>query len=121
MRDALGAVQSVLVLGGASDIGLAVTHRLVAERARTVVLAARKPERLQDAAAELRRLGATTVELVDFDADVPDGHSQLLDDVFDRAGDIDLVLVAFGVLGDADVVNNSRQEALDLFQTNVMG
>lgn len=121
MRDALGAVQSVLVLGGGSDIALATVRQLVRERTRTVVLAAREAERLQPVAEELRALGTTRVELVDFDADALDTHPSLLDDVFARVGDIDLVLVAFGVLGDAAVVNASRDRALDLFRTNVMG
>src|SRR5439155_25234386 len=46
MRDALGSVQSVLVLGGASDIALATVRELVADRTRTVVLAARDPDGL---------------------------------------------------------------------------
>ena len=41
MRDALGAVQSVLVLGGSSEIALATVARLVDQRCRTVVLAVR--------------------------------------------------------------------------------
>ncbi|MDQ3931396.1 MAG: decaprenylphospho-beta-D-erythro-pentofuranosid-2-ulose 2-reductase, partial [Actinomycetota bacterium] len=38
MQDALGAVQSILVLGGGSDIGRATAQALVARRARRVVL-----------------------------------------------------------------------------------
>src|SRR5215204_6591722 len=39
VRNALGAVQSVLVLGGASDIGAEVAARLVRDGARSIVLA----------------------------------------------------------------------------------
>ena len=46
MRDALGAPQSVLVLGATSDIAQAITRKLVERRCRTVVLAARRPEHL---------------------------------------------------------------------------
>jgi decaprenylphospho-beta-D-erythro-pentofuranosid-2-ulose 2-reductase len=41
MRDALGGVQSALVLGGRSDIAVATMRKLVADRCRTVVLAGR--------------------------------------------------------------------------------
>ncbi|MDQ1501913.1 MAG: decaprenylphospho-beta-D-erythro-pentofuranosid-2-ulose 2-reductase, partial [Actinomycetota bacterium] len=41
MNDALGSPQSVLLLGGSSEIGLAITRRLVGRRAKTVVLAGR--------------------------------------------------------------------------------
>ena len=44
MKDALGSVQSVLVLGGGSDIALATCAALVPRRRARVVLAARKPE-----------------------------------------------------------------------------
>ncbi|CAN5851519.1 decaprenylphospho-beta-D-erythro-pentofuranosid-2-ulose 2-reductase [soil metagenome] len=100
MRDALGAVQSVLVLGGSSEIALATVRRLVAERCRTVVLAARRPGELTSAVAELEGLGATTVEAVPFDADDLAGAVQVVDDAFQRHGDLDVVLLAFGVLGD---------------------
>ena len=42
MRDALGAVQSVLVLGGNSEIAVATVRALIAGRCRTVVLGVRE-------------------------------------------------------------------------------
>ena len=68
MKDALGQVQSVLVLGGGSDIALATCRKLVGRRGARVVLAARKPEACDDAAAELRAAGASAVDTVAFDA-----------------------------------------------------
>jgi len=41
VNNALGQPQSVLVLGGGSEIARALTRRLVAARTRTVVLAGR--------------------------------------------------------------------------------
>jgi decaprenylphospho-beta-D-erythro-pentofuranosid-2-ulose 2-reductase len=102
MKDALGAVQSVLVLGGTSEIGVATARALVRGRARTVVLAARDPTACAEAASTLQSDGAERVETVRFDAvDFP-SHSALVDEVFERIGDIDLALVAFGVLGEED-------------------
>ena len=46
MRDALGDVQSVLVLGGGSDIGAATVIELAKRRCRTAILAGRDPARL---------------------------------------------------------------------------
>ena len=121
MRDALGNVQSVLVLGGGSDIALATVHRLVERRARTVVLAAHHPDRLVDAADALRAAGATTVEVVPFDADATDTHSALVDDLFDRFGDFDVVLVAFGVLGDQAQAEQDVAAALEIARVNYLG
>lgn len=121
MTDALGSPQSVLVLGGGSEIGLAVVRRLVARRARTVVLAGREPERLKPAADELLGLGATTVEVVAFDALEAAGHDRFVDEVFDRHGDLDLVLLAFGVLGDQQEAERDTGAALEVVRTNFLG
>ena len=55
MKDALGSVQSVLVLGAGSDIAQATVRKLVAGRARTIVLAVRDPESVAAFAEELPR------------------------------------------------------------------
>jgi decaprenylphospho-beta-D-erythro-pentofuranosid-2-ulose 2-reductase len=102
VNDALGSPQSILVLGGSSELARAILRRLVARRARTIVLAGRDPARLKDAASELLSLGAETVETLGFEATDTAGHQGLIDDVFDRHGDIDLVLFAFGTLGDPE-------------------
>ena len=100
MKDALGTVQSVLVLGGGSDLALATCRRL-APRARTIVLAARKPETLDDAAStSCAAAGAGTVDTVAFDATDYASHDAFVAATFDRYGDFDVVLFAFGVLGD---------------------
>jgi NAD(P)-dependent dehydrogenase (short-subunit alcohol dehydrogenase family) len=68
MRDALGAVQSVLVLGGTSEIAAATVRQLIQGRCRTVVLAGRDPVTCENTADTLRAAGATTVASVAFDA-----------------------------------------------------
>src|SRR3954453_3217870 len=100
MKDALGDVQSVLVLGGTSDIALATVRKLVARRSARVVLAARKPEACDGVSAELRAAGASSVAAVAFDATDFGAHETFIRSTFDRFGDFDLVLIAFGVLGD---------------------
>jgi decaprenylphospho-beta-D-erythro-pentofuranosid-2-ulose 2-reductase len=121
MRDAVGGVQSALVLGGTSDIALATVRRLVAGRTRTVILAARDPAKAEPAAEELRRLGATMVDTVRFDALDFDSHEALLDDVFERHGDIDLALVGWGVLGDQERIARDRAAAVEEAQVNYTG
>jgi decaprenylphospho-beta-D-erythro-pentofuranosid-2-ulose 2-reductase len=120
VKDALGSVQSVLVLGGTSDIAGATVKALTADRARVITLAARRPERLDDLALALKEAGATDVRQLAFDADDLDSHPAFVDEAF-AAGDIDLVLVAFGVLGDADRTRVARDATLQVLHTNVMG
>src|SRR5918997_803508 len=121
MRDALGDPQSVLVLGGTSEIGVATARALAARRARTVVLAARDPARCSAAADAIRAAGAERVEAVAFDARDTASHPAFVDDVFARFGDLELALVAFGVLGDADVAARDAAAAVELIETNFTG
>jgi decaprenylphospho-beta-D-erythro-pentofuranosid-2-ulose 2-reductase len=121
MRDALGGVQSVLVLGGGSDIARATVRKLVADRCRTVVLAGRRPAALEPVADELRGAGATTVEVVAFDALDTASHPAVLADVFDRHPDIDVVLLAFGVLGSQPDFEADPAAAAEAVQANYGG
>ncbi len=121
MRDALGSVQSVLVLGGGSDIARAVVRALVAERTRTVLLGARDPGKLDEEIEALRALGAETVEAFAFDADDPGSHERALGEAFARHGDVDVVLVAFGVLGDQEMLKRDPAAAVAHVQTNFTG
>jgi decaprenylphospho-beta-D-erythro-pentofuranosid-2-ulose 2-reductase len=118
VKDALGSVQSVLLLGGTSDIGLALVRRLAADRARVVGLAVRDPESVEAPAGELRAAG-TKVEVLSFDADDLEGHEAFVEDAFGRLGDVDLVVVAFGLLGHG--AQFERERAVDLVRTNFLG
>jgi decaprenylphospho-beta-D-erythro-pentofuranosid-2-ulose 2-reductase len=121
MKDSLGSPQSVLVLGGGSDIAVATCRTLVARRPAQLVLAARKPEALEDLAATLRAAGASEVHLISFDADDLGSHEQFAATTFDRFGDIDVVLVAFGVLGDQEVEERDGPAAAATVATNFTG
>jgi decaprenylphospho-beta-D-erythro-pentofuranosid-2-ulose 2-reductase len=100
VKDALGRVESVLVLGGGSEIGLATARALVARGTRRLVLAARAPERLESEAAALRAAGAD-VALEPWDATDVAGQEAAIAGLFDRHGDLDVVLAAAGVLDGA--------------------
>lgn len=121
MKDSLGSVQSVLVLGGSSDIALATVRALVARRARRVGLAVRRPEAAAAAAQALRAAGAEQVEVLAFDADDPDSHEPVLDQAWQALDDVDLVLVAFGVLGRQEDHLNDPAAARRVLETNFVG
>ena len=121
MIDATGRPQSVLVLGGASELARAIVAGLVPGRCRTVVLAGRPSERLEAAAEEARTQGADVVEIVAFDATDLAGTPGVIDAVFDRFGDIDLVLAAAGALGDQADLESDPTAAAALITTNFTG
>ena len=120
MKNALGDPQSVLVLGGTSDIALATVRAMAQRRLQSVVLAGRDTDALAVAADELRGLGLA-VEVEPFDALDTDSHAGLVERVFDRHGDIDVALVAFGVLGDEEEARRSVAEARRIVATNYLG
>ncbi|MBO3744968.1 decaprenylphospho-beta-D-erythro-pentofuranosid-2-ulose 2-reductase [Streptosporangiaceae bacterium NEAU-GS5] len=115
MRNALGSVDTVLLLGGRSEIGLAIVERLVRQGASRVVLAARGGHGLDEAIA---RLKPAEVHVAEFDAAAPETHPALIDEAVARLGDLDVVIPAFGVLGsqriyDADPVAAARDVAVN--------
>jgi len=121
VRDALGAVQSALVLGGTSEIALATVRKLIDGRCRKVVLAVRDPEACTTTIADLHDRGAESVDTVAFDARDTASHSKVIDDAFHRFGDIDLVIVAFGVLGDQVDFDEDPLAAAEAVQVNYVG
>lgn len=119
MKDAFGAPQSLLVLGGTSEIALATARRLIALRTRTVRLAGRPGPALDAAAAELRARGAE-VRTVGFDALDAESHESTLGEIF-AEGDIDMVLLAFGIAGDQGRDEEEPLAAVRVAQTNYTG
>ena len=115
MIDALGRPQSLLLLGGTSEIALAVA-RAWADARPVVTLAARPGERRDAAAADLRAAGLEVHE-VDFEAEDTASHPGVIEAVAAER-DIDVALVAFGVLGDEEQAWTDHDAAVHLAQVN---
>lgn len=102
MRDAFGHPQTVVVLGGTSEIAGALVDRLVADRCRTLVLAGRDSEALEREAQRAKAGGVDEVRIVVFDALDLDHVEEVVSACLDAAGDtVDWVLLTLGLLGDA--------------------
>jgi short-subunit dehydrogenase len=110
------AGSSVLILGAASDIGLAIAHEFAREKA-SVILAARSPNRLETDAVDLgvRYPGGAGVTLIEFDVLRTDRHGAFLDGL-KRLPDI--VVCVVGLLGDQKVTETDPAQAELIFQTN---
>jgi decaprenylphospho-beta-D-erythro-pentofuranosid-2-ulose 2-reductase len=105
---------ALLVLGGRSELGLAIARSLVAQGARTVVLAGRRQTPVELAPAE--------VHAVAFDADATDGHEAALDAAWAAAGGtVDVVVVAFGALGAGWPGVEDPDASVALLRTNALG
>lgn len=119
MRNAVGRVQSALVLGATSEIAAAICEGLAHGGCRRFVLAARHPSDLDDLEQRLRDAGAAAVQRLAFDAADPSGHDALVQAAF-LEGDLDLVLFAFGQLGDSDTTQDPAS-AVELVEVNFVG
>ena len=116
MFDAVGNPQSILLLGGTSEIGLAMVEAFASDRPMRVVLAGRESERLDAARARLEQLGCA-VETLPFDARELDTHADVVRKAF-TGGDIDVAMVAFGLLGDNEQAWTDVAAAVELAQVN---
>lgn len=94
MKNAANQPQTVLVLGGTSEIGHAIVEALISPNLLRVILAVRNPDDVVDV-----RFGDAEVHAVRFDATDSASHQGVIDDMVERFGDLDVVVQAFGQLG----------------------
>ena len=99
MNNAVKQPQTVLVLGGTSDIGRAIVDALASPALRRVILAVRDPERAAEPIAGWT-FGDADVVTVAFDATAVDTHEAVIAQVSEQYGDLDVVIQAFGQLGE---------------------
>ncbi len=110
--DAVGNPQTILLLGGTSEIGLAICERYLQNAHARIVLAAMPNDPGRDAAvAQMKAAGARSVELIDFEATDPDTHPKMIDQAF-ADGDVDVAIVAFRILGDAEELWQNQHKAV---------
>ena len=120
MDNAFGQPQTIVVLGGSSDIGLAIVRALVSPVLRTVVLACRDLSRGESAARALRD-GSFDVEVVPFDLGATGTHVGVVADLATRHGDLDVVVLAAGQLGEGTSTGTDVEAATELAHVNFTG
>ena len=120
MRDGLGRVHSVLVIGGSSEIGSAIADRLL-DGGGAALLAGRDPERLATAARRLHRPGRP-VSILPYHASYTAVQmAGLLRDAHRRIGDIDVVVLAVGELADESANRWDTAATRRSLVTNLLG
>lgn len=116
--DATGNPQSILVLGGTSEIGLAICARYLRNASASVVLACLPNDPGRDgAAAAMEAAGAKSVRVIDFDALDTASHPAMIDAAFSN-GDIDVAIVAFGMDADAEELWHNQAKAVQVAGIN---
>jgi decaprenylphospho-beta-D-erythro-pentofuranosid-2-ulose 2-reductase len=116
--DAVGNPQTILLLGGTSEIGLAICERYL-QNAHARILLADLPDHpgKDDAIAAMTAAGAKSVEWIDFDGTESDTHPAVIDQAF-TGGDVDVAVVAFGLLGDAEELWQNQRKAVQIAEIN---
>lgn len=112
MRDGLGRVARVAIVGATSDIGQAVAHRLDAGGVEQIVLAGRALDQIDVLASALK----ASTQVVRLDVTDLGSHETTFAKMFDVA-DLDLVIVTAGLL----VSDPSATEATEMAMTNYVG
>jgi decaprenylphospho-beta-D-erythro-pentofuranosid-2-ulose 2-reductase len=120
-RAAGAPVNRVLVLGGTSEIGLAIVRRLADDGPVRPYLIGRDRDRLTAALAELERSGCSGGDLDVVEAEDYDSHERVVARAFDRAAGFETVVVAVGVLGAQAGLDADPDEALEVMRVNFAG
>jgi decaprenylphospho-beta-D-erythro-pentofuranosid-2-ulose 2-reductase len=116
-----GSPPRLLLLGGTSEIGLAILASLGLPAGAEVILAGRDEQRLAAAGKELAAKGmACQVSTMAYDAMDTGGHQAFAGAVF-ADGPLDLVISAAGVLIPQEEAERDVQRAADMVETNFTG
>lgn len=118
MQNALQEPQTIVLLGGTSEIGRAIVDELLAPTTRTLVLACRRPDEAQP--ERFARDGLDVV-VEPFDATATETHAAFVSDLAERIGDIDVAVVAFGQLGSQQDLDDDPEAAAELVRVNYVG
>lgn len=118
MINAVGNPQTLLLLGGTSEIGLAICEEYLKKAPMRVILAALPGDPGRDGAvAQLKAKGATEVDVVDFDALDTESHPKVIDEAWAKS-DVDVAIVAFGLDGDAEELWQNQRKAVLVANVN---
>jgi len=116
MTNGDGSTPRLLLLGGTSEIGLAILASLGLPAGAEVILAGRDEQRLAAAGKEL----GCQVTTMNYDAMDTGGHQAFADAVF-AAGPLDMVISAAGVLIPQEEAERDVKRAADMVETNFTG
>lgn len=118
MQNALQEPQTIVLLGGTSEIGRAIVDELLTPATRTLVLGCRRPDEAQ---AERFRRDGLEVVVEHFDAADTASHEPFVRRLAADSGDIDVAIVAFGVLGSQAEFDDDPQAAAAAVHVNYTG
>lgn len=115
------AERRLLLVGGSSEIGVAIASRLASDGLVRPYLLGRDPDRLAAAAATLEQAGCAPGEVELLDADDLAAHDAAIAKAFERAGGFEIAVIAVGVLGAQQGLDADPVEAAEVMRVNFVG
>ncbi|GHO43456.1 SDR family oxidoreductase [Ktedonospora formicarum] len=110
-------MSKILIIGATSALAHETAKHFATEGA-DLLLAARSPEKMTAIASDLKVRGAGRVETFEFDASDLHRHQELFDATFEAFGELDMLLIAHGTLGNQKLCEESVAETLKELNTN---
>lgn len=107
---------TVAITGASAGIGAASARALAAEGA-SVVVGARRIERLDELAAEL----GSSVAVVEMDVRKPEDSARLVGEAYSRFGKLDALIANAGIGAYGGIMDLSDEQLSDMMDTNVAG
>jgi 3-oxoacyl-[acyl-carrier protein] reductase len=114
MRDLSGNV--VAITGASAGIGAASARALAAEGA-SIVLGARRTERLEELATEL----GENVAFIEMDVRKPGDSKRLVETAYDRFGRLDALVANAGIGAYGGIMDLTDEQLAEMMDTNVAG
>jgi decaprenylphospho-beta-D-erythro-pentofuranosid-2-ulose 2-reductase len=112
-------VSDVLIIGASSAIAQSVAQ-IYAEEGGRLFLVARDAARLDVIADDLRVRGARQVDTLAADLLEHDRHPEIIEAALDAMPELDIVLIAHGVLPDQELCQASAESALESIDVNFL-
>ncbi|MFZ1830707.1 MAG: SDR family oxidoreductase [Candidatus Competibacteraceae bacterium] len=112
-------MRNILIIGATSAIAEATARRFAATGAR-FYLVGRNTERLTAIARDLEIRSGQPVAYESCNLDLLDQHSALLERVHQTLGNVDVALIAHGVLPDQNACQQSVEKTLAVIHTNAL-
>lgn len=119
--DGAAAGRRVVLLGGTSEIAMAIARELQGRAPRELALIGRDVDALKQAAAELAGAGCQRVLTFELDALDLERHEQVIGEAFEELGGADIVIIAVGVLGERGGLPEDVPGAVEVLQVNLVG
>ena len=114
MRDISGTVAAIT--GASAGIGAASARALAAEGV-SLVLGARRTDRLEELASEL----GDSVAVVEMDVRKPEDSSRLISEAYERFGRLDALVANAGIGAYGGIMDLSDDQLTEMMDTNIAG